>query len=821
MRRGLHFLLFFLSIGIVYAQQPMSVKMKKPVICYASGINSHSYVPPPKEYLNRRAAQVQTATIEVTFSAGFPANAQTAFNRAVVIWEALIYSPVPIKIQANWSTLAEGVLGSAIYWSAYANFPGAQKLNVYYPVALAEKMAGEELNDPADFEIFANFNANINWYNGTGTPGVSQYDFETVVLHEIGHGLGFSSSFNVDGTQGEVGAFDTTIPIIYDAFIVNGSNVNLVQGFNSPSTSLKTQLTSNNLKINISKTPVATAQLYAPVTYDGGSSISHLNESTYLPGSNHALMTPAIGLREVNHDPGSLSLGILSDLGWETVRIEHDPLPNTENVTGPYTATVKLFNDGSGVQYDANNVILHYTADGTNFNDVPMAEIATDEFSASIPQPPSNPFVYGYYVSVGDNVGRTAIMPGKVVAISQQEVQNLITFEIGPDTKNPKIIHSQPPYLRNTETQLELTATISDNIGIGSATIEYTINGTNPQTLDLTLSQPEEDSVYTVLLTLGTLLDGDQIQYTITATDNSANPKTTTSPPYTVGVFGFSTAVDTYVNNFNTASSDFFGNGFSITTPSGFSNPAIHSTHPYVEGDAFPENELYLEYLLKVPIRVATENTWLRFDEVVLIEPGADGSVFGDADFFDYVVVEGSTNFGETWIPLANGYDSRDRIEWLNRYNSSFVGNNSSATGNSTFFRTRGINLNDSFNATDEVILRFKLYSDQLAAGWGWAIDNLYIQDAITGTEKELDVALTVYPNPTKGNIIVAASGLSSMYFNIQLMNMQGQKIYEANVESVNGKISHSILASAISTGLYFVKVSSNGKNVIRKVIKH
>ena len=95
MRRGLHFLLFFLSIGIVYAQQPMSVKMKKPVICYASGINSHSYVPPPKEYLNRRAAQVQTATIEVTFSAGFPINAQTAFNRAVDIWETLIIPRFP------------------------------------------------------------------------------------------------------------------------------------------------------------------------------------------------------------------------------------------------------------------------------------------------------------------------------------------------------------------------------------------------------------------------------------------------------------------------------------------------------------------------------------------------------------------------------------------------------------------------------------------------------------------------------------------------------------------------------------------------------
>jgi hypothetical protein len=39
------------------------------------------------------------------------------------------------------------------------------------------------------------------------------------------------------------------------------------------------------------------------------------------------------------------------------------------------------------------------------------------------------------------------------------------------------------------------------------------------------------------------------------------------------------------------------------------------------------------------------------------------GSVFGDANFNDYVVVEG-TRDGTTWLPIAPGYDCRLYPEW-------------------------------------------------------------------------------------------------------------------------------------------------------------
>ena len=42
----------------------------------------------------------------------------------------------------------------------------------------------------------------------------------SVVLHELGHGLGFAGSMDVDGALGSWG-LGTAFPIIYDRFVEN------------------------------------------------------------------------------------------------------------------------------------------------------------------------------------------------------------------------------------------------------------------------------------------------------------------------------------------------------------------------------------------------------------------------------------------------------------------------------------------------------------------------------------------------------------------------------------------------------------------------
>ncbi len=715
--------------GGLRAQQFMSVKMKNHTVCYGHTANHDFHLPPPEEYVRwKNGARTKTATIQVNYN-GFTPQAQAAFQYAVDIWASLITSSQTITIDAYWQPLGAGILGGAIYTSAFANFNGAQKLNVFYPVALAEKMTGKNLNG-TNSEIFTQFSSSTNWHlDPSAPPPANTFDLATVVLHEIGHGLGFSGSFKIlsSNGQGEVGVQTTGVPIIYDVPIENGANVNLIEGFASPSSQLAAQLTSQNLFFD---SPNSTnARLFAPGSFSSGSSISHLDETTF-HGTASALMTPQIAPQERIYSPG-VALDMLNDMGWQNVSISHQALPNTENVSGPYIVNAVVTSDNG---FNAGTLRLNYTTDGSIFTQVTMTPTGLpNEYSAMILST-GTPTTYGYFISVNDNNHRQFVKPGKFVRKQNTQLQALFLFESGPDTKAPVISHSQKPFLLETDTQLAVDARVTDNIGIASVVLEYSINDITQPGQSFTLQNPGEDSIYLTSVNLGTgLANGDVLKYRIIATDNSSNSNQRISPAtgfYTLNVVGLAPTQNSYANDFNTPSDDFFGIGFSITTPTGFINPAIHSVHPYPEGNGFPGNEFNYIYQLKVPIRVKASDATLKFEEIVLVEPGEPGTVFGNLQFWDYVVVEGSKDGGFTWIPIANGYDSRDFSPWLTRYNSAINPStgNSSAVGDPSLFRTRTMNLQTMFDTGDEVVIRFRLYSDPFVAGWGWCIDNLKIQ---------------------------------------------------------------------------------------------
>lgn len=709
------------------------MKIKDPVVCYADAKDHPHYVAPPAAYLNKgkhAGAKTNSTNIIVTY-VGFEnvPQAQQAFQQAIDIWASVLNTSMPIRIEARWTTLGAGVLGSANYTYAYANFEGAQKLNVFYPVAIAEKITGREMNN-GDIDIFANFNSNFTWHFDPLTqPPAGTYDLTTVVLHEIGHGLGFSGTLRVSGTQGLFGLSTTTAPIIYDIPIENNAGSNLIESFVSPSATMASMLTSTNLFFDA---PSGRTELYAPVTYSGGSSISHIDEALY-SGTPNALMTPQIAAREQLNHPG-IALQMLGDMGWETINIKHNKLPGSENVAGPYAVTAKIEADSG---YNASTVTLYYTTNGTFFTPVPMA-----------PSGPAHTFIgyipgsgiareYDYYISVKneDAVAVEYVNPGKFVRAMDTQLQNFYVFETGPDTKAPIITHSKQPFVLDSETALTLTAEISDNTGSLDAVLQYSINDVPQADQVLTLTSPEADSIYTVTLDISSLVNGDQLKYRIVATDHAISPNTGYSPTSTtyhiLNIVGLGETKDFYANNFESTDldGDFFGTGYTITSAAGFTGRAIHSDHPYPAGDGQPGNEQNLIYQLRYPIRVKAAEATLKFDEIALVEPGETGSVFGESDFYDYVVVEGSTDGGVNWAPIADGYDARAQATWLSRYNSAVDANgNSTATGDPTLYKPRTFDLLQTYEEGDEVVIRFRLFSDQLAVGWGWAIDNLKIQ---------------------------------------------------------------------------------------------
>ncbi|HCZ34623.1 MAG TPA: hypothetical protein DHV26_01700, partial [Cytophagales bacterium] len=609
-------LIFVLLVsGVAQAQWQKSLpslqikNINDGTICYHKPENTNLIIPPPAAYeawKKNTSAKTTATTFQVTY-VNFSTEAQVAFQKAVDIWASLIESPVPIRILAVWQPITDSngstntILGGASPWSNFANFDGAPLLSTYYPVSLAEKLAGRELNSSNDPDIYAQFNsAFTNWsFRTDGVAVTDKTDFISVVLHEIGHGLGITKAYSVTPTDGIITAQFSPLHIPYDHFIENNNGINLVQGFTPPSAALRNELTGGALFFRsplLPKSPIDNrAKIYAPATFAGGSSIAHLDEATY-NGTANALMTPFIGSAEVMHNPGTLVMRMLADMGWVNTRIVHAALPNTENVSSSYPVVVTLeadtkSQDGGVYSYNVNEVKLNYTTNGTTFTVVSMNPTGQpNQFSASIP----NGFTaYGYFISVKDNLDRTLVKPGVFTADGAAPVQRFFSFEAGPDNEAPEINHTPKGFLLATDTELVLEANITDNIGILNAVLEYQVNTGALATAPLTLVS---GNTYKITFPLPALSQGDLLKYRIKVTDNSVAQNIGALPSantfFEVNVVGLAPTQDSYANDFNntvTASQDFFGSPeFSIRTETGFTDGAIHTNHPYPEGQGFP-----------------------------------------------------------------------------------------------------------------------------------------------------------------------------------------------------------------------------------------
>lgn len=324
-----NFLLFLLFIGII---QPITlfsqvnlINPNKSISVKAGPFSGvQTYIPPPQDYLLN--PNYRTAFINVTYDAGFNQNlpAKAAFQRAVDILSTLIFSSVVIEVKANFIPLSTGTLGSARPANLAYNFSPTSNydLNTLYPIALANKIAQYDL-DPINEDIVCNFNINYNsWYFGTnGSTPFNKYDFVTVVLHELMHGLGFYSLPDVNSNG--IGTLLSFVPYysIYDKFVQNTGGQS-IKSFPEGSIQLGNQLTGNALTWNgynayNQNTPSGlNPKIYSPATYSPPSSYAHWNENYFFQGNANSLMTPNINMGESIHDPGNVSIGLLKDIGW-------------------------------------------------------------------------------------------------------------------------------------------------------------------------------------------------------------------------------------------------------------------------------------------------------------------------------------------------------------------------------------------------------------------------------------------------------------------------------------------------------------------------
>ncbi|HYF65962.1 MAG TPA: hypothetical protein VD886_24245, partial [Herpetosiphonaceae bacterium] len=210
----------FAISGIVTTplQATSGVSMPGPMITlYATDHDEFTRVVPPQQ----RVVAPSATTITVNYMGSWDPQAKTAFQYAVDLWESYIATPVPISVDASWEALGTNMLGRAGPTTVRFNFTNAPRLNTWYPIALANALRGLDLA-PSESDITANFSSSFsNWYLGTdGNTPAGKYDFVSVVLHELGHGLGFVGSGDVSNGQGQWGLSNGVVnyPMIYDVY---------------------------------------------------------------------------------------------------------------------------------------------------------------------------------------------------------------------------------------------------------------------------------------------------------------------------------------------------------------------------------------------------------------------------------------------------------------------------------------------------------------------------------------------------------------------------------------------------------------------------
>lgn len=251
-----------------------------------------------------------------------------AFTYAAEIWGACLHSVIPIEVQAQmdpqFCNATSAVLGSAGTTFVHRDFVGAPRAGTWYNQALANALAGVDLN-PATPEINATFNSNLNgsagclggigWYYGLDGNNGGDIDFVSVVLHEIGHGIGFQTFVSQAGAK--LLGFD-------DQYMIFLENHGAVPP-DYPSMSDAQRAAANIADPNLHWVgPLVTAEgaailsggisnghvrMHGPNPYQSGSSVSHW--STAL--SPNELLEPVY--TGPNHDP-SLAWTLMNEIGW-------------------------------------------------------------------------------------------------------------------------------------------------------------------------------------------------------------------------------------------------------------------------------------------------------------------------------------------------------------------------------------------------------------------------------------------------------------------------------------------------------------------------
>jgi len=137
------------------------------------------------------------------------------------------------------------------------------------------------------------------------------------------------------------------------------------------------------------------------------------------------------------------------------------------------------------------------------------------------------------------------------------------------------------------------------------------------------------------------------------------------------------------------------------------------------------------------------------------------------------------------------------------------------------------INLLGTFDPGDTVVFRFRLFSDPLKTGWGWAIDNIRIQmeEVITALDEDLDLsfAVKIYPNPVSSKAFLQLNLEQPSRTILQVIDQVGRVVDNKDLGVLPG--GQSVLEwqpPNLGSGIYLLRFTTKfGLQTERIVVTH
>jgi len=252
------------------------------------------------------------------------------------IWSAALVGTVPVDINVDLIPIVYNgnplyILGQSYSMANYFD-PVTQ---TWYSSSLGNQLAGYNVT-PTLYDIKIEMNSNFNWnFLISSPPSSSQFDWITIMLHEIAHGLGFSTLIGSNGgysySTGGSFSYGTNYPGSYDRQLYQDATGNICITDLSQS-DRATLVTSGRLYAGrpgsylLAANGGSRVKMYAPSLWEAGSSVVHWDSSvTFSTFMKH---TATYGFRLLTL--GSRKIGIMRDIGWE--------------ITCPSTPAINFFN---------------------------------------------------------------------------------------------------------------------------------------------------------------------------------------------------------------------------------------------------------------------------------------------------------------------------------------------------------------------------------------------------------------------------------------------------------------------------------------------